>query len=341
MIALHDVARTAEVSKATASRALSGHGYVAAETRDRVISAAAALGYVVPGTSALPRGRTSTLGVVVPHINRWYFGEVLEGIEHALVSSGYDLTLYELSSDASERRRVMENFLVRRRVDAVIAVGIELTVSEVDLLRSLATPVVGIGGHVDGVTTLGIDDVAAAAIATDHLLALGHRDIVHVGADHYTEPDSPVYAQRLRGFRRAMATAGLEGRFRVSPLSIPDGFAHGLTLLADDTQRPTAIVAGSDEIAIGLLLAARQLGLAVPAELSIVGIDGHQLAELFGLTTLEQHPRQYGSSAVALVLATLAGSASETAPTWQPSPAHLVVRSSTSAPAHDSGREVV
>ena len=333
MSALSDVARIAEVSKATASRALSGRGYVSAETRDRVVSAAAAIGYVVSSNAAsLVTGKTRNVGVVIPHINRWYFGEVLEGIEQALITAGYDLTLYQLSANAAERRRVFEYFLVRKRVDAVIAVGIELTRHEVALLHSLAKPIAGIGGHIEGIATLSIDDVAAAELVTEHLVSLGHTRILHLGGDQEAEMDFRVHSQRLHGFLRAMSAAGLEGTFRVAPFSIPGGYAEGLALLADPHARPTAIVAGSDEVAIGVILAARQLGIAVPEQLSIVGIDGHELAELFGLTTLAQDPRGQGALAVDVVMAELAGERPIVDFTWRRYPARLVVRRSTTAP---------
>lgn len=333
MSALSDVARIAEVSKATASRALTGRGYVSADARDRVMSAAAAIGYsVTTNAVSLATGRTRTVGVVIPHINRWYFGEVLEGIEEALVASGYDLTLYRLSSDPTQRRRLFEFFLVRKRVDAVIAVGIELTPSEVALLHSLSKPIAGVGGHIDGIVTLSIDDVAAARLATEHLVSLGHTHIVHLGGDLETQMDFHVHARRLQGYRDAMAAASLEPQFQPAPLSMPGGHAAALTVLADPHSRPTAIVAGSDEVAIGAIIAARQLGIHVPTQLSVVGIDGHELAEMFGLTTLAQRPREQGALAVGAVLAELSTGAPQDL-TWHEHPALLEVRSSTTAPA--------
>lgn len=336
MSALSDVARLAQVSKATASRALSGKGYVSPETRDRVIAAAATIGYVVSANAAsLVTGQTRNIGVVIPHINRWYFGEVLEGIESALIDAGYDLTLYRLSSDAAERRRVFEYFLVRKRVDAVLAVGIELTRHEVDLLHSLAKPIVGIGGPIDGVTTLSIDDVAAAALVTEHLISLGHTRIMHFGGDQQRQLDFAVHAGRLAGFRQAMAAAGLstgDAAFRPTTLSIEGGYKLGLAVLADPRSRPTAIVAGSDEIAIGTIVAARQLGIQVPAQLSVVGIDGHELAGMFALTTLAQHPKAQGTHAVGLLMRELLETGAQEEPHWRPYPVRLEVRGSTTAP---------
>lgn len=334
MSALSDVARLADVSKATASRALSGRGYVSPETRERVIAAAAELGYVVSTNAAsLVTGQTRNVGVVIPHINRWYFGDVLEGIESALIAAGYDLTLYRLSADSDERRRVFEYFLVRKRVDAVIAVGIELTQHEVALLDALGKPVVGIGGPIQGIATLSIDDVAAAALVTDHLISLGHTRIMHFGGDQGDEMDFRVHSQRLAGFRLAMDAAALDhtDAFRSTPLSVPGGYAIGLAVLADPRTRPTAVFAGSDEVAIGTIVAARQLGIQVPNQLSVVGIDGHELAEMFALTTLAQDPAEQGATAVRCVMAGVAGTPVDRV--WTPFPVRLEVRGSTRAPA--------
>ena len=334
MSALSDVARLADVSKATASRALSGRGYVSPETRERVIAAAAELGYVVSTNAAsLVTGQTRNVGVVIPHINRWYFGDVLEGIESALIAAGYDLTLYRLSEDSDERRRVFEYFLVRKRVDAVIAVGIELTQHEVALLDALGKPVVGIGGPIHGIATLSIDDVAAAALVTDHLISLGHVRIMHFGGDQGDEMDFRVHSQRLAGFRLAMDAAGLDHTesFRSTALSVPGGYAIGLAVLADPRTRPTAVFAGSDEVAIGTIVAARQLGIQVPNQLSVVGIDGHELAEMFALTTLAQDPAEQGATAVRLAMAGIDGAPVDRV--WTPFPVRLEVRGSTRAPA--------
>ena len=334
MSALSDVARRAQVSKATASRALSGRGYVSEETRDRVVSAAAEIGYVVSSNAAsLVTGQTRNVGVVIPHINRWYFAEVLEGIESALIAAGYDLTLYRLSDDAIARRRVFEYFLVRKRVDAVIAVGIEPTAHEVSLLHSLRVPIVGLGGPVDGIATISVDDAEVAALATDHLISLGHRQIMHIGNEQTNEVDFRTHADRLVGFQRAMTAAGLDpSAHRRTEFTIAGGYATGLAVLADPRHRPTAIVAGSDEVAIGVIVAARQLGITVPGQLSITGIDGHELAAMFDLTTLAQNPSTQGAVAVDLVMDELLGTAPPPERTWRPYPVVLEVRGSTTAP---------
>lgn len=334
MSILADVARIAGVSKSTASRALSGRGYVSDDTRVKVERAAAELGYVVSTAAAsLVTGRTRNVGVVIPYINRWYFGEVLEGIEASLIQAGYDLTLYRLSSDADLRRRVFDYFLVRKRVDAVISVAIALSPHEVHMLQALGKPLVGIGGLIPGIPSLSIDDVETARLATEHLISLGHRRIMHVGGDQHEQMDFRVHSQRYVGFQRALTEAGItvEDDFRDAEFSIQGGHAAGLAVLGDPRTRPTAIFAGCDEIAIGIMVAARQLGISIPQELSVIGIDGHPLAETFGLTTVVQHPGDQGARAVELLLGQL-----DATPEAPPSehivlPTTLSVRTSTAA----------
>ncbi|MGV8970535.1 MAG: LacI family DNA-binding transcriptional regulator [Microbacteriaceae bacterium] len=334
MSGIDDVAQRAGVSKSTASRALSGRGYVSAETRDRVVLAAAELGFVASTNAAsLVTGRTRNVGVLTPFINRWFFAEVLEGIESALISAGYDLTVYRLSEDAVQRRRVFDYFLVRKRVDAVITVNIALNSREVDMLHSLDKPIVCIGGEIAGISSLSINDMEVSRKATEHLLSLGHTKIMHFGGDLDEQMDFRVHTQRLDGFRDAMRVAGVEpgDDFRAAAFSIPGGYEIGLSVLADPETRPTAIFAACDEIAIGVIIAARQLGIAVPQQLSIVGVDDHELSGMFGLTTLRQEPAKQGTLAVSLIMDEL--DRSEGSEAQQISvPVKLIVRGSTTAP---------
>lgn len=299
-----DVARLAGVSKSTASRALTGSGYVSDDTRRRVADAASSIGYV-PSTSAvsLATGRLGSIGVVMPTVSRWFFAEVLEGVQSALLEHDLDLTLYTASPGSPDRRRILEQYLPRRRFDGLIAVGLEPSDEERERLTRLGRPVVSIVGEPGTEGVVAIDDVHAARRATEHLIALGHRSIAFLGgdADGYWEH---VDRLRLRGYREAMADAGLSGydRHVRSEITMPAGYAAAVDLLGETRRRPTAIVAACDEVAIGAIIAARRLAIAVPAELSVVGIDDHEFAEMFALTTLEQVPREQGRIAVDMLV---------------------------------------
>lgn len=303
MSTIADVAARAGVSKATASRALSGRGYVSDDTRDRVEHAARALDYVAHSSAtSLATGRTRAVGVIVPSLGRWFFSELLTGVQDQLLANGYDLALFGIPELSPERARVISDVLPRRRFDGIIAAYLQPGSGELDQVLRLDRPVVSIGPDDERVSAVSIDDVAAARIATEHLIDLGHTEIVFVGG---AGPGPLTFgdARRWEGYRAAMDAAGLGGA-RVRPASdtMPAGYAAAVDLLGNRRTRPTAVVGVCDEIAIGTIIAARRLGIAVPTELSVVGIDDHQHAEMFALTTIRQQPREQGRQAVRMLL---------------------------------------
>lgn len=341
MVGIDEVARVAGVSTATVSRALSGRGRVSAATRMRVEQAADRLGYVVQASaSSLASGRTRSIGVLLPLLDPWFFSTVLGGIADTLARRGYDLTLYVLSHDAEARRTTFGTFLRRQRVDAVIAVSIDVAETEAEALAGLNVPIVRIGGAHRHMTSLAIDDEAVGALATSHLLQLGHRAIAHIGSVPEFDADFRVPSQRRRGYERALVEAGIplrDGLFEASDFTIAGGAAAANRLLDAPGERPTAIFAASDEMAVGAILAARERGLRVPEDLSIVGVDGHELGAFFRLTSIDQAPREQGARAAETVLALLEPDGATDAP-----PAHavlpfaLVVRGSTAPPPSDA-----
>ncbi|MFS0866658.1 LacI family DNA-binding transcriptional regulator [Microbacterium sp. 179-B 1A2 NHS] len=337
MAGIADVAHAAGVSKATASRALTGSGYVSDATRERVRAAAKDLGYV-PTTSAvsLVTGRHRTVGVVIPALDRWFFGQVLAGVQEALLERGYDLALYGAPPESDVRREMFEHFLARRRFDGIVAVGIEPSTSELERLLAFGKPVVSVGGFEAATHAVSIDDHAAARIATEHLLGLGHRSIAFVGGDPDRTWMSFGDGRRLAGYLAAMDDAGLADAARHvrCEATMPGGYRAAVDLLGDRLTRPTAIVGVCDEVAVGTIIAARRLGIRVPEHLSVVGIDDHEYAEMFSLTTLQQRPHQQGRAAVDLLLAQLEEATTPAVRVAEP--ARLIVRSSTAAVDDDA-----
>lgn len=337
MVGIDEVARRAGVSTATVSRALSGNGHVSPATKLKVKAAALEMGYVVSSNaSSLASGRMKNIGVVVPFLNRWFFSSVVEGAQKALLHNGYDLTLYNLTGGGEERRSVFEHFLLRQRVDAVIAISLELTESEVARLHALGKPLVGVGGPITGVRTLTIDDVAVARLATEHLLALGHRRIAHIGGNKDFDLDFHLPTNRRFGYEAAMEAAGIGTApelFQPADFTIRGGYQAAKQLLGSPHNRPTAIFAASDEMAIGSILAARDLGLIVPRDVSVIGIDDHELADFFGLSTIAQFPQGQGATAVEILMDQLHPGQHDQAVLNTPMPFELIVRSSTARPS--------
>ena len=333
MAGIKEVAARAGVSSATVSRALSGNGKVSDATRLKVQAAADELGFVISyNASSLASGRSRNIGIVMPTVGRWYFSQVLEGAAAALIDAGYDLTLYNTSDGPEHRESVLTEMLRRKRLDAVIAVALKLTDEELAQLHAVGKPIVAIGGPLPQTPTIRVDEVNISAFATEHLIALGHSRIAHIGGGEEHERDFRLGSTRRDGYEQAMARAGLESRHINSPdFSVASGVSAAKTLLAAPL-RPTGIFCASDEIAVGTILAARALGLRVPEDLSVIGIDGHELGEVFGLTTIGQDPKGQGAAAVAAVLSLLAQK--PMAADWIQGfyPTEFVVRSSTSVP---------
>ncbi|WP_167044401.1 LacI family DNA-binding transcriptional regulator [Salinibacterium sp. ZJ454] len=336
MPGINDVAALAGVSTATVSRALSGNGHVLEATRQKVLLAAGELGYVASSNaSSLATGRTKNVGVVVPFLDRWFYTSVLEGAESALLSNGYDLTLYNLGGGGEERRSVFEHFLMRKRVDAVIAVSLELTANEVSRLLAINKPIVGVGGPLPGVRTLSVDDVEIARLATEHLIALGHKKIAHIGGDKEFELDFHLPTNRRVGYEAALEAVGIPVQpelFHTADFTIQGGYRAAKQLLGNPRNRPTAIFAASDEMAIGTILAARDMGLHVPDDVSVIGVDDHELAEFFGLSTVAQFPALQGRKAVEILMDQLHPGSRERGSVNTPLPFELMVRASTARP---------
>lgn len=333
MATLEEVAQLAGVSSATASRALSGRGHVSAATGSRVTAAAEELGYVVSSAaSSLASGRTRSVGVIVPDLHRWFFNTVLTGISETLTRAGFDLTLYNVTSDPEVRSGIFQSSLRRRRVDAVIAVALELNEWEAAQLRQLQLPVILIGGSPRGLPGMAIDDRAVTRLAAEHLLQLDHRRIGYIGGDQAFDVDYHVPSRRREGFEQALDEWGgpsCADLVHAADFTIAGGYHAAKQLLGLPSSGMTSIVAASDEMAIGALLAAKDLGRAVPHHLSVVGVDGHELAELFDLTTVDQHPLGQGKLAAQRILSQLESGFD----TWA---GHLdyqlVVRGSTATP---------
>ncbi|HEX3003590.1 MAG TPA: LacI family DNA-binding transcriptional regulator [Angustibacter sp.] len=330
---IEDVAQAAGVSTATVSRALRGLPKVSDSTRAKVLKAAADLQYVAsPTASSLASGKTHVVGVVVPYVTRWYFAHLISGASEVLREQGFHVLLFDVGDEGPHRALLLDSRMLFKRVDAVLILSLRLHQAERELLRRLNVPVVTVGVPDDDWPCVRIDDYETTRLATEHLIALGHRHIGYVGGDTVPSMDFPTPADRARGFRETMQKHGLTvaaGSVVMGDWTAVSGRQVGRELLSRP-DRPTAVVAASDELALGVLAAARELGLAVPADVSVIGIDDHEMADLNGLTTVAQPVVEQGRMATQLLLSAVAGHdlGHEVATV----PTRLVVRSSTGAP---------
>lgn len=333
-VSIVDVAAQANVSTATVSRALRGLPRVSESTRAKVLAAAQSLGYVAsPSASGLASGRTRTVGVLVPFLDRWYFGHVIEGIDQVLRDNGYNLLLFSLGGYRHGKMRRFTESMVRKQIDALVVLTLGLSAEELRQLHRTDIPLLSVGGPVEGCSGVYIDDGAAATAAVEHLIALGHRRIGHLRAGIQDEKNFEVPALRTIAFETALAKAGLELRpawCMVGDFTVAEGQRAAARIFDAPGEQPTAIFCGSDEMALGLIFEAQRRGIRIPAELSVVGIDDHDFSASAGLTTVGQKPLEHGKTAAGMLLAELGGTPHSLRETLMPF--ELMVRDTTAPP---------
>lgn len=325
-----DVAQRAEVSQATVSQILNPKSTLAlsAETRARVANAIAELGYV-PNRAAqsLRAKRTFTIACLIPDVTNPFYPAVERGILDVCNRYGYDLLTY--NSDG--RRDKEDNFLrlIREgRADGVVGVFFHVCAKDLGNLLRTGTPVVRLEATAKKTGDLPldnvyVDNVAAAAAATNYLLSKRHRRIAVIGRE-----TGPHFA-RLQGYRQALFSRGLtEAVVRADDFTETGGHSAMKELLTA-SPRPDAVFAVNDLLAVGALLAAREAGLEVPRDLAIMGFDDIPIARLMSpaLTTVAQPKRLLGTRAAELLFERL-GDATAGAGRSEELPFELIIRES-------------
>jgi DNA-binding LacI/PurR family transcriptional regulator len=292
------------------------------------------LGYVASSSaSGLATGRTKTVGVLAPYVDRWFFFKSIEGVDRELHQRGYNLSLFNLGGQRGARERLFSKTMVYKQIDALLVLCMSLTHEEIEDLQRIDIPLIVVGGPVVDCPSIGIDDYAAAVDATTHLIELGHRDVALLHGQDDSDLNFTVPRLRVEGFTTTMEKVGatlqpawdIYGNFTVR--SGQEGFE---TLWSRPGPKPTAIFCASDEMAMGAMLQARRRGVRVPEDLSIIGIDNHEFAEALGLTTVAQDPVEQGQQGTRMLLDELAGTSG--AVRSMLAPHHLVVRESTAPP---------
>ena len=335
-VSIQDIAEAAGVSHSTVSRALHDSPLISPEVRGRIRSLAQEMGYTPNAVAQSLKGRrTNTVGLVITSISDPFLGRVVRGIEDVAQAAGVSLLLSVANNDPEREMEIIENFH-RRRVDGVISVTAQIRGPYVERLAQINMPTVLINQQAEpGASPLysaDADDYGGARQAVEHLLALGHRAIGYLGGRNRRQSNM----RRLAGYRDALAAAGIAARDDWAGTPAAD------TLRVDDVDEGRVMLPGllragisavfcyNDLIAVGALLACRDLGMAVPGQLSIVGFDDVELARYVTppLTTVHQPKLRLGETAMQMLLDLI----EERPIANQVLPTDLVVRAST-APA--------
>ncbi len=336
-VTIKDIAREAEVSHSTVSRALNGSPLIAAETTERIRQTANKLGYL-PSAAArtLKTNRSHALGVIIRNVDDPFFSEILQGIEEVAQASGYSLFMAASLRD-QERERGIVQAMVEHRVDGVMICSTTVSAEHSHQLARFGVPIVVINNQAAETYRYSIyhDDVDGSRQVTRHLIELGHQKIAYLG----NASAGRSTLERLAGFQQELKTA---------KIPIPSAYIHevsgggpengqaGLEHFLSLDDRPTALVCYNDMMALGVLKGLNLAGLGVPAQMSVTGFDNIVFSAYSTppLTTFHQPKRFIGAEAARLVLGLLNNPQNHNAgPKIQMLKGHLLVRSSTGAPA--------
>ncbi len=325
---LADIAATAGVSLATASRALSQPSIVSPGTRDRVRDAVARLGGAWPGPGARAAGDAG-VAAVVPALDNAIFSRCLQAMQATLAEAGRHLLVASCDYHPDTEAAVIRGLLARG-VDGLVLVGAQRPPESWSLLEGAGVPVVLTWCGDPRFDAVLVDNHAAGRLAAEHLLDLGHTRLgVVCGATRYNDRQRG----RLDGVRAALTARGLDlPEWRVSEQDFTlAGGRGGCAALLALAEPPTAIVCGIDQLAVGCLVEAQSRGLSVPGDLSVVGIDNLEMAAHLApaLTTIHVPTARIGAVAAQRVLDRLA---ERKAARVTELPIELVIRRSSGPP---------
>ncbi len=306
---IYDVASRAEVSIATVSRVLNTPHRVNEETRRRVMAAIDEL-HFVPKAEASARARRNSyrIGVLAPFFTYPSFVQRLRGIASLLTESEYELVIYSVDS-AQHYHSQLQTLPVMRRIDGLIIMSLVLDVAAAERLLQHDLPTVLIESHHPAFSGVEIDNEEGGRLAARYLIEQGHRRIAFIGIDSEIPGCTlPTSAIRLQGFRSTLIASDLpllDVYISNVENDMAAAYSQAKTMLSL-VERPTAIFATSDLLAMGVLKAVRELGLHVPQDVAVLGFDDQDIADYLGLTTIGQSLDESGRVAVELLLSRLA-----------------------------------
>jgi DNA-binding LacI/PurR family transcriptional regulator len=337
---IKDVAKRAEVSHSTVSRALRGNPLISDETSERVRQAALEMGYH-PSAAArsLKTHQTKALGVILRNIDDPFFSEILQGIEDVAQREGYSIFISSSQNDAERERSVVEA-MREHRVDGVIICSTSFSSSQSRLLIDHGAPIVVVNNQAaeDYRYSIYHDDEDGCRQLTRYLIEQGHQRIAYLG----NSLSGRTTLDRLSGFQQEMLAAGMplpaEYIQQVAGGSPEDG-QSGLKHFLGLADRPTALVCFNDMMAIGVLKGLQLAGINVPGGFSVTGFDNIVFSAYTNppLTTFDQPKKYIGAEAARLVLELLKTNLEENAPDLKSGFAktlrgRLLVRQSTAPP---------
>jgi DNA-binding LacI/PurR family transcriptional regulator len=301
-VTIRDVAAHAGVSHQTVSRVINKTEGVNPDTRAKVDAAISELGYSPNAVArSMARGRTCMIGCISPNLTDFTFASIIEGAESEARKQDYFL-VSSSAADEDSFSELIEQLVGSRRVEGLMIINPYADRRHNLIPKDFPTIYVGAHPREEEVSSISLDDIKAAQVATQHLIDLGHRRIAMVTGP----PVEDCTQDRCTGYQNALESAGITydpDLVIQGDWSATTGHTAVMTLF-DSIEIPTAIFAQNDRMAIGALRATRQLGLSVPEEMAVVGVDDMPLASYFDppLTTMQQDILDIGQKAARMLI---------------------------------------
>jgi len=306
-VTIYDVADRAKVSISTVSNVLNKPDRVSAATRARVLAVADELGFVpkVQAVSLARRG-TGRIGVMAPFTSYSSYLRRLSGLLTAAADLEIDVVVFDHESAALASSPVLASMPLHGRLDGLIVMGLPIEDAIAERLRERSLPTVAVDADSVLFSRVIIDDQGGGRLAAGHLRDRGHRRIGYLLERQVSDYESQAI-RRLSGFREVIGAAGGEVIVADSDNSV-DAARQAAAVLLDAPDRPSAVMAHHDALAVGVLLAARDRGLRVPDEVAVMGFDDGEAATAADLTTVRQPFEESGTAALNVLLSHIDGS---------------------------------
>lgn len=328
-VTLKDIAKIANVSSATVSRALSGSKEIGEDTRERILKISRDMGYTTDYVArSMVMRSTRTLGLIVTNLNNPFMSELAFYAEKSARAAGFEMILCNSSHDLEQEKHVFQ-LLIARRVDGIIVVPTEQESYAVLSPYISQVPTVFISESIREmpVNFVSVDNYAGSVLGTEYLISLGHRDIIYFGRRIV----SVTHHLRAEGYIATCMKNNIQPRFVDNPhpsTSIRNGYEIAVKLFEKKPLDFSAIFASSDTNALGIIKAADEAGIQIPQDISLLGFDNISFADLpkIELTTVEQPKEDMAKQAVNTLVRRIQGN--EAGPAGQNLPPRLIIRKS-------------
>ncbi|MCM3766753.1 LacI family DNA-binding transcriptional regulator [Neobacillus niacini] len=304
MLTIKEIAERANVSRTTVSRVLNNSGYVSEEAKRRVLKVIEETGYI-PSENAksLRTKKTKVIGVILPKISTETSSRLVKGIDEILAKGGYQILLANTNLKPEKEIEYLK-LLKSRHVDGIILSATNVNRSLIEEIYQLKIPFVTVGQYISGLANVVFDDYQAAKDMVQLLIKKGHKRIAFIGVD---ESDRAVGYLRKNGYYDAMKEAGLpveDSWVQKGVFNSESGYESMKEIIEISDNRPTAVAAVTDRLAIGAMQFIQQMGLSIPEDMAFAGMGASELSRYItpSLTTIDFSMEDAGREAAALLL---------------------------------------